>query len=269
LALIALAAYGLLMVFGCADNLLLYPKREPVDTQGLKRVEVAAPGGGIVEVWTARTAAADQPIEAYVLHFIGNASRGEYEAKGLAEDWAGHSVEIWSVNYPGYGQSTGPAKLKSISPAALAVYDELAKRAGSTPIILSGRSLGTTAALYLAAHRPAAGMVLQNPPPLQRLILQAHGWWNLWLIAGPVALEVPADLNALRNAPNAKMPALFVMAEKDTVVPPPYQQMVVAAYAGPKKTVTVTGADHNDDVGGQSLLEFRDGLRWLMSQSAR
>jgi len=256
------------MIFGCADNLLLYPRREPVGTRGLTRLEVAAPGGGIVEVWTARTAAADQPVEAYVLHFIGNASRGEYEAQGLAEDWTGHSVEIWSVNYPGYGQSTGPARLRSISPAALAVYDELAKRAGSTPIILSGRSLGTTAALYLAAHRPAAGIVLQNPPPLQRLILQAHGWWNLWLIAGPVALEVPADLNALRNAPNAKMPALFVLAEKDTVVPPRYQHMVVEAYSGPKKIVTVTGADHNDDVSGQSLLEFRVGLRWLISQSS-
>jgi pimeloyl-ACP methyl ester carboxylesterase len=269
LALIALAAYGLLMIFGgCADRLLLYPSQQPVDARGLSRLEVAAPSGG-VEVWTTRTVVADRPIDAYVLHFIGNASRAEYEAQGLADDWAGNSVEIWAVNYPGYGQSTGPAKLNKIAPAALTVYDALAKRAGSTPIILSGRSLGATAALYLAARRPAAGLVLQNPPPLQRLILQHYGWWNLWLVAGPVALQVPADLNSLRNAPLAKMPAVFVLAEKDTIVPPSYAQMVVGAFGGPKKTVTILGADHNDDLAGQSLQQFRDGIHWLLSQTIR
>jgi pimeloyl-ACP methyl ester carboxylesterase len=245
------------MIFGCADRLLLYPSRQPEDTRGLMRLEVPAPGG-TVEVWKTRSAPADRPIDAYLLHFIGNASRAEYEAQSLAEQTAGCSLEIWVVNYPGYGRSTGPAKLSLISPAALAVYDELAKHAGSTPIILSGRSLGTTAALYLAAHRPAAGIVLQNPPPLQRMILQHYGWWNLWLLAAPVALEVPSDLNALRTAPLAKMPAVFVLAEKDTVVPPPYAQMVVAAYGG---------ADHNDDVTGQSLAEFRNGIRWLLDNS--
>jgi pimeloyl-ACP methyl ester carboxylesterase len=253
------------MLFGgCADRLLLYPSTQPLNYPGESSVSVAAPTGN-VDVWNARSTPGGDEPEAYVLNFTGNASRGEYEAEIVAEEWAGHSVEVWSVNYPGYGRSTGPPRMKSIPPAALAVYDALSSRAGSRPIYLSGRSLGTTVALYLAAHRPAAGLILQNPPPLQRLILQRHGWWNLWLLAGPVALQVPADLNSLRTAPQVHAPAVFVLAERDTIVPPPFQQMVMAAYGGPKNVVTVIGADHNDPVEGQSADQLREAISWLMA----
>ena len=87
-----------------------------------------------------------------------------------------------------------------------------ARRAQGKRIFVTGRSLGTAAALYVAAHRPVAGLVLQNPPPLQSLILRRHGWWNLWLLAGPIAMQVPADLNSLRNAPKVTAPAVFVLA---------------------------------------------------------
>lgn len=263
-----IAAYGLLMLFGgCADRFLLHPSTQPIPIPGQSPVEVVAPSGK-VDVWTTHSSPGADPPTAFVLNFTGNASRGESEAQIVAEEWDGHSVEIWSVNYPGYGQSTGPAEMKSIPPAALAVFDELAKRAGDRPIFLSGRSLGTTAALFVAAHRSVAGIVLQNPPPLQRLIL-SHGWWNLWLLAGPVALQVPADLNSLRNAPLVHAPAVFVLAERDTIVPPPYQQMVVAAYAGPKKIVTVIGADHNDSVEGNSAEQLREAIKWLVTSPSR
>ncbi len=256
------------MLFGgCADRLILYPSTQALNIAGELPVQVAAPGGK-VEVWTERSAPGSEPV-GFVLNFTGNASRGEIEAEMVADEWQGHAVEVWSMNYPGYGQSTGPAKLGSIPPAALAVYDQLAEHAGSRPIFLSGRSLGTTVALYVAAHRPAAGLLLQNPPPLQRLILQRHGWWNLWLLAGPVASGVPADLNSLRNGPRIHVPAVFVLAEKDTIVPPPYQQMVVAAYGGPKKVVTVLGADHNDPVAGQSAVDLVNAIDWLAGPALR
>jgi len=44
------------------------------------------------------------------------------------------------------------------------------------------------AALSVAARRPVAGLVLQNPPPLRQLIMGHYGWWNLWLVAGAVVL---------------------------------------------------------------------------------
>ena len=112
--LAVVAACGLSMLFGgCADRLLLYPSNQPLNYPGESSLAVSVPSG-IVDVWTARSAPGTTQPEAYVLNFTGNASRGEFEAEIVADEWAGHSVEVWSVNYPGYGRSTGPAKMKSI-----------------------------------------------------------------------------------------------------------------------------------------------------------
>src|ERR1700730_6520719 len=96
------------------------------------------------------------------------------------------------MNYPGYGGSTGPAR---IGPAALAAFDAIKESARDRPIVLFGASIGTAAALHIAAHRPVTGLILHNPPAIRPMILRQFGWWNLWLLAGPVALQIPRDLD--------------------------------------------------------------------------
>ena len=184
-----------------------------------------------------------------------------------AGEWGDLPVEVWAVNYPGYGGSAGPARLKSIPPAALAAYDALAKRANGKPIFLLGQSLGTTAALFVAANRPCAGVILSNPPPLKQLIWQRHGWWNLWLLATPVALSVPSELDNLANARRVNAPAVFVLAGNDTVVPPKYQEQVFAAYAGPKRAIRVSDIDHNDPLSDKDLLTLAAARREMWQQA--
>ena len=31
------------------------------------------------------------------------------------------------------------------------------------------------------------------------MILRRFGWWNLWLLAGPVALQIPMDLDSIAD----------------------------------------------------------------------
>src|SRR5213076_1731280 len=109
-------------------------------------------------------------------------------------------VEVWGVNYPGFGGSSGPARLARIGPASLAAYDELRKVAGTRPIFVFGASLGSTADLHIAAQRPVAGLILHNPPAIRQMILRQFGWWNLWLLAGPLALQIPRELDSIANA---------------------------------------------------------------------
>jgi pimeloyl-ACP methyl ester carboxylesterase len=251
-----LVLFFLIVFTGCADRLILFPSRQPIPWPGISRLEIpATEKTKSIEIWTARSHAVAQGAEpeAYCLEFTGNASRGEEMAYASAGEWGDHPVEIWAVNYPGYGGSAGGASLKSIPPAALAAYDALAKKAGRKPIFVLGQSLGTTAALHVAANRPVAGMVLANPPPLRKLILQRHGWWNLWLLATPVAMSVPPELDSLKNGPRVSAPAVFVLAGHDTVVPPKYQEQVFAAYAGPKRAVRVPTIDHNEPLPQKDL----------------
>jgi pimeloyl-ACP methyl ester carboxylesterase len=245
-----------LVLSGCADRLILYPSRDPINIPGAQRLVVPGPAGPL-EIWTMRSPAAiDREPNAYVIEFIGNASRAEYAVEYIADQWQNRPVEVWSLNYPGYGASAGSAKLKYLAPAALAAYDVMKRRAGNRPTFISAHSIGTTTALYVAAHRKPSGLILQNPPPLRRLIIGKFGWWNLWLAAGPVALAVPADLDSIANAAKATAPAIFILSGADTLVPPVYQQKVVDAYAGPKSIVHVPTAGHNDPVEGKYRVQL-------------
>ncbi|MDX1919499.1 MAG: alpha/beta hydrolase [Candidatus Caenarcaniphilales bacterium] len=103
----------------------------------------------------------------------------------MMEVFGAYPVEIWGLNYQGYGKSKGKANLQSIPKDAHKAYDEILKASEGRPIIISGNSIGTTAALYIASHNQVAGVFLKNPPPLQNLIIENHGSWNLWLLATP------------------------------------------------------------------------------------
>ena len=266
---VGLLAYTLLMTFGgCADFFILHPSTDRLLVPSTVRREVPIPGAKPVEVWTARsigTRSGDP--QAYVLEFIGNASRAEWMAEMVAEEWDDRPVEVWAVNYPGYGGSAGPARLASIGPAALAAYDALKAHAGTKPIFVVGQSLGTAAALHVAANRPVAGAVLWSPPPLRDMILRRFGWWNLWLVAGPVAMQVPEDLNSLRNARKVTAPAVFVATGRDSVVPLSYQTKVSDAYAGPKQYVRLPESQHNALLEGRSIAEYQAALDWLWSHA--
>jgi pimeloyl-ACP methyl ester carboxylesterase len=125
--------------------------------------------------------------------------------------------------------------------------------------------MGTTAALYLAAHHSFAGMVLHNPPPLRKLIMCRYGWWNLWILAGIVSAQVPSDLDSLKNAQQVTVPAVFIISGRDSLVPPVYQRQVADAYAGPKRLIVAEAAKHNTPLSSQARLELHEQLQWLWS----
>jgi pimeloyl-ACP methyl ester carboxylesterase len=99
------------------------------------------------------------------------------------------------------------------------------------------------------------------------MILTRHGWWNLWLLATPVALAVPTELDSLRNAPKVKVPAVFVATGQDTVVPLKYQTKVSDAYAGEKQFIRLPESEHNSMLEGKSVGEYDDALNWLWTSA--
>ena len=109
-------------------------------------------------------------------------------------------------------------------------------------------------------------MILQNPPPLRQIILRGYGWWNLWLIAGPMAMRIPSALDSIANARAAHGRGVFLLAEKDEIVAPKYQRLVVEAYAGEKRIIPLAGAFHNSPIEGQGLKAFEAAVDWLLAR---
>jgi pimeloyl-ACP methyl ester carboxylesterase len=248
-------ALFLVLLAGCnpANAVLLWPPSGPTDAGGAQR-RTARDGDANVEIWTMPT---PNP-RAYVLRFYGNGALAQWELAYEASQLQG--VEMWGVNYRGYGGSDGPATLRGVASSSLAAYDALAAEAHGKPIYVFGTSLGATAALHVAARRDVKGVVLVNPPPLRRLVLERHGWWNLFLVAGPTALGIPSDLDSEDNARKTNVPAVIVTSEDDGIVPLQYQGRVIGAYAGPKTVIQIPAAGHNDAPPPEIGAKIRDAV---------
>jgi pimeloyl-ACP methyl ester carboxylesterase len=247
------------------DRLVLFPTTNRINAGAAVRRAIPFQNGEL-EVWTARSTLArtrEQP-EVYVLRFYGNADRADRWVALEAEMWNNRAVEVWGMNYPGFGGSTGPARLAKMGPAALTAFDELQKVAGDRPIVVYGASIGTTTALHIAANRKFAGLILHNPVAMRQIILRQFGWWNLWLFAGPMAQKIPRDLDSIANARASKVPVIFLLAENDEVIAPRFQRLVVDAYAGEKRIIPLPGAHHNDLIEGTAFAEFHHALDWLI-----
>jgi uncharacterized protein len=269
IVLAIVAAYFILIFFPhLPDRLVLFPTTAPIDAGSAVRKRLPFQNSEL-ELWTAVSKLAQQKGRAdiYILRFYGNADRAEYWVAEEAEAWNDRAVEIWGMNYPGFGGSSGPARLSRIGPAALTAFDEVKRHAAERPIVLFGASLGATAALHVAAHRPVTGLILHNPPPIRQMILRQFGWWNLWLLAGPIALQIPRDLDSVSNAKEIHVPAIFLLAEKDEIVAPRFHRFVVDAYAGEKRVISLPGAYHNTPVEGAVLADLNHALGWLLAKT--
>jgi hypothetical protein len=258
----ALAFAVSVLCAGCiADFVLLWPPhRDATSPTGRLLVDE----GGAIEVFVTPSAGAEP--DAFVLAMFGNGELADAPAAELAAILAEHGMhaEVWGVNYPGYGRSDGRASLDGVARSARRAYAEVARRAAGKPIIAYGSSMGTTAALHLAAHVRLAGVVLKNPPPLPELVLRRHGWWNLFLLAVPVALQIPDDLDSIPNAARSTAPAIFLSASDDEVVPVAYQERVMDAYAGPWRQFRLAGASHNDPLPARARRDLVAAMRaWI------
>jgi uncharacterized protein len=267
--LLLIVAGYFLMIFATpfTDQLFLYPSTDRIDARGALRKAIAF-NGGELEVWTHRSRRAQEngAPSLFVLRFYGNADRAERWVAGEADMFAGRAVELWGVNYPGYGGSSGSVSLRQSSAAGLAAFDAMKAEADGKPIFLYGGSIGTAVALHVAAERPVAGMILHNPVPLRQLVLSRYGWWNLWLLAGPVALRIPKELDSVENAKRVFAPAVFLLAENDELVLPRYQRLVVDAYSGDKRVVVLPGAHHNSVLEGVIMAEVYKAYDWLLAR---
>jgi pimeloyl-ACP methyl ester carboxylesterase len=260
-----IAPLAALILAGCADSFMLLPSREVIPVKA-QEMTMQTPVGAM-QLWSVDTDPSAGEPEATVLGFTGNGSRAETDVLRFARYFQRHPVQLLVMNYPGFGASRRPAHLASIPTAALAVYDTVAADDPGKPVFVVGHSLGTTVALCVASHRPVSGLILHNPPPLKELIMGEFGWWNLWLAAAPIAEAIPDDMESLETETKVKAPAVFLLAGRDDLVEPPYQQMVVDGYPAPKQLIRLPTYGHNDPVTEEDLPNVLDAVDWMWARA--
>jgi pimeloyl-ACP methyl ester carboxylesterase len=107
-------------------------------------------------------AGADTVKRGVVLYFHGNRDNvARYAAQ--ASDLTKHGYDVWMMDYPGFGKSTGPCSEKILYEWAMQVYKLARSRFPADHITLYGRSLGTGIATQLASVRDCKQVILETP----------------------------------------------------------------------------------------------------------
>lgn len=215
-------------------------------------------------MWVHRVGSGKQEMPGlYLLEFPGTASRAEHRTDFVEDCWSQRCVEIWAVNPPGYGNSSGTASLKKLPAMAECALHEIRKVAGEIPVIVAGGSLGSVSALYLAARHRVEGLLVQNPPALREVILAQSGWWHFKWLTRMFARQIPRELDSLANAREATVPAIFITAQQDKTVLPHIQRQIINAYNGPLKIFPMPDAGHATPLMENDLEQLRLLASWL------
>lgn len=246
-----------------ADKLIMMPTRHSIDA-GERVHQVVESEVGPFEIWRQQSKIGT-PVSVFVLKFPGTGGRAERATDHPADCWDDLATEVWAVNPPGYGGSPGRASLRNVPAVARAAFRDIQRVAEGRPIVVSGTSLGTLSALYLAARENFAGVILRDPPPLRQLIRVRFGWYSLGTYRW-IARQVPDNLCSIENASGARMPAIFISSRRDRVVPAHLQDRIHEAYAGESRVVHLIDADHGDLMTQQESVEYLQHLNWLRRQ---
>lgn len=104
----------------------------------------------------------DTQRKGIVLYFHGNRCNIERYA-GYTNLFTANGYEVWMMDYPGFGKSTGKRTEENIYSDASLIYSLATKEAHPTSIIIYGKSIGTGVASYLAANKACLQLILETP----------------------------------------------------------------------------------------------------------
>jgi|HigsolmetaAR202D_1030399.scaffolds.fasta_scaffold00027_35 pimeloyl-ACP methyl ester carboxylesterase len=234
-AVLLLGAY----IYIAQERMIFYPRpNDPLLREQWRwnRVEIGS-GEHPIEGWWADAGAPESNLT--IVYFGGNAEDVLYAARNAAQLEA---KRMLVVNYRGYGQSHGKPSQKALFEDALAVYDYVVGpgNAGPQDVVVMGRSLGSALATLLAAKRKVRAVVLITPFDSLAAVAERH--YPAFLVR--TLLRHPFRSDEL--APQAQVPALFLIAEQDHIVPPSHAYALVRVWGGPTHTRAFEGVGHND-----------------------
>lgn len=181
----------------------------------------------------------------------GEASRYLRMAEKIPEaSWA-------FINYRGYGWSTGTPSQDAIFSDGVTIYDHFAQH----PLVDEGRiialagSLGTGPAVYLAANRPLAAVLLFSPYDSI-----AGGVAQDLIPFVPTKVLLRNSFNVMEYAQAAQSPLLAVIGDADQVIKPVRSYTLVENWAHTALQRVVPGGTHysiyEDDETWEAIRDF-------------
>lgn len=104
----------------------------------------------------------DTVTKGVILYFHGNKKNISWYAK-YPPYFTKNGYEVWIIDYPGFGKSTGNFTERTLYNWADYLYSFARKRFSADSIIIYGKSMGTGIATHLASLQPCKRLILETP----------------------------------------------------------------------------------------------------------
>jgi pimeloyl-ACP methyl ester carboxylesterase len=178
-------------------------------------------------------------VRGVVLYFHGNKKNiSRYAA--YAKDFTAKGYEVWMLDYPGFGKSTGVFSEQKLYDYALEVYILARSRWKPSRIILYGKSLGTGIAAQLADVRDCRRLILETP------------YYSLGSVAGhylpvyPWGRLLQYHFQTWSHLPAVVAPITIFQGTQDWIVPYGNASRLKPLLKTGDEFITIEGGGHND-----------------------
>ena len=190
-----------------------------------------------------------------VLYIHGNAEdMGDIRPR--LEQLQQSGLSVFAYDYRGYGTSDGQPSEQNAYQDAKQAYDYLTQELGVTPqrLLVQGRSLGGGSAVYLASHYPVAGVILEST------------FTSAFRVVVPIPILPFDKFTSLNRLKRVKAPVLVMHGDQDQVIPFDHGRRLYAAASGPKQSLWVAGANHNNflQIAGEQYFQALQTFQQLV-----
>ena len=181
----------------------------------------------------------DSSVNGVVLYFHGNKKNISWYSK-FAPQFTRNHYEVWMIDYPGYGKSTGDLSEQRLYDWALTLYKLARARFSPDSIVIYGKSMGTGIASQLATIRDCRHLVLETPYYSLPSIIDDY------LPIYPINTMIQYRFPTWKYLKDVTAPVTIFHGTSDWVIPYRNSKRLIPYLKPNDEYVTVEAASHNN-----------------------
>ena len=194
----------------------------------------------------------DTVTKGVVLYFHGNKKNISWYAK-YPPFFTRHGYEVWIIDYPGYGKSTGELTEENLYKWAELLYKFAETKFSSDSIIIYGKSMGTGIASNLASKQKCKRLILETPyfdfPSIIKSYLPIY----------PIDRMIHYKIPTHRFLLHTHVPVTIFHGTNDRIVTYSNAEKLKEFLKPGDEFITIEGGSHND------LFKYKETIQKLDS----
>lgn len=178
-------------------------------------------------------------LKGVVLYFHGNRDNiSRYNQ--AAPVFTKQGYEVWMIDYPGFGKSTGTFNEQRLYDWALTFYKLARARFSPDSIIIYGRSLGSGVAAQLASIRDCRNLLLEAPYYSMPSVFESYA--PVYPFGNMIRLKLPTG----QYLKNVDAPVTIFHGEEDNLIPLRNARKLEPLLKPGSEFIIIEDGGHND-----------------------